>query len=281
MTSWITENIQAYMIDCINSIIAFMGSTLNNIFYDVIDHLNNSGAVQSAEKYIVAFSLALVPLAIGKIVLSSYVLDTGGDSDADPFDLVVRLCETVAAITSEVWVFDFLLQMSKDFANDLSGSTQLSGVSDTSTSLINNVVGAGQIASSLTLMIGIIIIAFIVFSIVAGVRGGEIIALKLAFPFFALDLLTSSHERWNNFIMAYVIAFFTYAFQIMFFLLAVATYASASVGNSQNFIYTLVFLYLAMFGPKSIEKYLYKSGVTQSVGGGVRMLVSTVALKVL
>lgn len=114
-------------------------------------------------------------------------------------------------------------------------------------------------------------------------RGAELVALMLFFPFFCLDMLTNSRERWNNFKMAYMFAAITYSFQILFFTIAMKSYATAATGSSGEtslyWIGTIVFLIMAIRGPKTIEKYLYTSGVSNAAHSGIRMLVQTAAMK--
>ena len=133
------------------------------------------------------------------------------------------------------------------------------------------------------LLVGFITIGTVIFSVVAGMRGAELVALMLFFPFFCLDMLTNSRERWNNFKMAYMFATITYSFQILFFTIAMKSYATAATGSSGEtslyWIGTIVFLIMAIRGPKTIEKYLYTSGVSNAAHSGIRMLVQTAAMK--
>ena len=48
---------------------------------------------------------------------------------------------------------------------------------------------------------------------------------------------------------------------------------------SLYWIGTIVFLIMAIRGPKTIEKYLYTSGVSNAAHSGIRMLVQTAAMK--
>ena len=173
---------------------------------------------------------------------------------------------------------------SKHFTTDLVGSANAAGYSDTTTGLLGmDSAAAGRSYSAYMLLVGFITIGTVIFSVVAGMRGAELVALMLFFPFFCLDMLTNSRERWNNFKMAYMFAAITYSFQILFFTIAMKSYATAATGSSGEtslyWIGTIVFLIMAIRGPKTIEKYLYTSGVSNAAHSGIRMLVQTAAMK--
>lgn len=279
--SWITENILSVITDFIGSVIEFFGELINNIFFYIVDMAISSPYGQNAQKVMVAVGFALVSLMVVKIVMSGYLLETDYDSDADPFDLLVRISETTAVISCEGWIFDFTLQLSKDFASDLISSTNVSGYSSQTQSLIDAAVLANTGASTSTYVILIlaILIATIIFMFVSGLRGGELVAMKLFMPIFAIDLLTSSRERWNNFFMGYMLAFFTYAIQILFYTVAMKTYVSASFSNRMNLVAACIWMIIAIRAPQFLEKYLYKSGVSSAASSGIRMIAQTVMFK--
>ena len=103
--------------------------------------------------------------------------------------------------------------------------------------------------------------------------------MKLFMPIFAIDLLTSSRERWNNFFMGYMLAFFTYAIQILFYTVAMKTYVSASFSNRMNLVAACIWMIIAIRAPQFLEKYLYKSGVSSAASSGIRMIAQTAMFK--
>lgn len=280
--SWITENINEFLLDQITGLVQFLGDAINNIFYDIVDFANSNAYVQQAETAIMLISLALIGLQIAKMVLGGYILETSYDSDEDPFNLLVRIAITVAVITNSGWIFDYFMSVSKHFADDLLSSVSAGGAADTTNLLLGTDIRAlGLMAGTFLLAIVIVLISFIAFTVIGGIRGAELIAMKLAFPLFSLDLLSSGHERFTNFFTAYIVAFFTFSFQMLFYCLALASYASMTADAPVYFLSTMVWIYIAMFGPKSIEKYLFKTGLTQNASSGVRMIVSSAAMKLM
>lgn len=281
--SWITENITNFIADLVGGVIEFLGDIINNIFFTIVQYAVTSPYGINAQKVMVSMGFALLALNVVKIVTSGYLLETDYDSDAEPFDLVVRIAETTAVISCSGWIFDYVLQLSKDFASDLIDSTGVTGYSQQTKALLDpSIVYSGVMSltvSTYVIFICLILIAVIVFTIVSGLRGGELIAMKLFLPIFAIDLLSTSRERWNNFFMGYMLAFFTYEIQILFYTIALKNYMTASLTSPVYFIATAVWMILAIRAPRFLEKYLYKSGVSTAASSGLRMMLQTAALK--
>lgn len=278
--SWITENIMAFITDLVGGAIDFFGDFLNNIFFWIVDVALQNVYVINAEKFIIVTAIGLVSLVAIKVVTSGYLLETDYDSEADPFNLIIKIAETVAIIMNSGWLFNWMLETAKTFTSDLLGGASASGFCDTTNSLLEmNVDNSLRIGATFNVLLVFILIAFIIFMVVAGLRGAELIAMKLFLPYFALDLLTNSRERWNNFIMAYVIAFFSYAIQILFFMVALRCYVSFSISAPEYYIGTLVFILMAIRAPKFLEKYIYKSGVSNAASSGIRMVAQTMVMR--
>lgn len=278
--SWITENLAAFVTDLIGGTIELFGEILNNIFFWIVELATKNVYITNAEKFIILTATALIGIVVIKIVTSGYLMETDYDSEADPFNLIVKITETVAVIMNAGWVFGWMLETSKAFTSDLLGNADASGFCEQTASLLAVSPGdIGQKFGSYIMMLAVMLIAFIIFAIVAGLRGAELIAMKLFMPYFALDLLTNSRERWNNFFMAYVIAFFSYAFQILFFVVALKCYGSVSAEQPQYYIATFVWMVMAIRAPKFLEKFIYKSGVSNAASSGLRMVAQTMVMR--
>lgn len=278
--SWITENIAAFLTDLIGGAIDFFGDILNNIFFWIVEQAMSNVYVINAEKFIVATAIALISLMVIKIVTSGYLLETDYDSEADPFNLIVKIAETIAIITNAGWIFSWMLETAKIYTSELLGNANTAGYSKTTKKLLEiQPAEAGTKFSVFLVLLVIMLIAFVIFTVVAGLRGAELIGMKLLMPYFALDLLTNSRERWNNFITAYLIAFFTYAFQILFFLIALKSYASVSLVHPQYYISTIIWIIMAIRAPKFLEKYIYKSGVSNVASSGIRMVAQSYVMR--
>ena len=278
--SWLFENVCDFISSAIGGTVDFFGELVNNIFYSIIDYGVNNAYVIGAQKLFITIALALIALVVLKIVTAGYLLETDYDSDADPFNLLVRIAETVAIITNSGWLFNFLLNASKDFTTDIIGSVAETGYADQTRSLVSvDLSGMANMLLPYLAMIALMLVAIIIFTVVAGLRGGELIFMNLLLPVFALDLLTSSRERWNNFIMGYFTAFFTYGIQILLYNVALKSYATASYSEPLYFITAVAFLIMAIRSPKFLERYLYRSGVSTAATSGMRLMFQTVVMK--
>lgn len=277
--SWITENITAFVTDVIGGVIELFGEFFNNIFFLIVEIATANVYIINAEKFIILTAIALISVVAIKVVISGYLLETDYDSEADPFNLIVKIVEAVAVITNSGWIFNWMLDTARVFTSDLLGSADASGFSEQTSSLLQINMGfEANAAVAFDFMLFVLLGAVIVFTVVAGLRGAELVAMKLFMPYFALDLLTNSRERWNNFLTAYVMAFFTYAFQILFFIVALKCYQTAS-SNPQYVIPTLIWIIMAIRAPRFLEKFLYKSGLSNAASSGLRMIAQTMVMR--
>lgn len=277
--AWITENICSFLTDLLSGIVDAYGSFINNIFFSFVAIANTNEYYINAQKLFVLLGLALVGLMVAKVVASGYMMETAYDSEEDPFNLLIRIAEATAVISCSGWIFNYGLQVSKDFCDDLLGSTDVTGFSGKTQELLQVSMTGSRTDSAFIVMLAILLIAFIVFSVMSGLRAGELLVMNLFLPIFAIDLLTNSRERWSNFIMGYAFAFISYAIQTLFFMIALKSYISANYTNQSYMLSTLVWMIVAIKAPQFIEKYLYQTGVSKAASSGLRMVVQTAAIK--
>lgn len=278
--NWITENICSALSDLITGIINLFGEMVNNIFYMIVKLNNYNAYVIGANKFFILLALSLAALLVVKQVLSGYVLETDHDPEADPFNLIVRTAESVAVICSSSWIFDTAMNLMKKLSKDLIGSTTEIGVKNQTIKLLNidETVLPAAVPAGIVLLL-IMVVAFAAFTVVAGLRGCEVIAMKLFLPIFALDLIGTRRERWNNFFTGYMIAVFSYSIQILFYTIAMKCFVSATWKEPWYAIATICWLVLAIRAPKFLEKYMYVSGVSSAASGGLRLVAQSVVIK--
>lgn len=279
--SWITENICSFLTDLLSGFIDAYGTFINNVFFSFVAIANTNEYYMNAQKIFVLLGLALVGLMTAKVVASGYMLETAYDSEEDPFNLLIRIAEATAVISCSGEIFSYGLQMSKDFCEDLLNSTDVTGFSGKTQELLQMTMTGSNQVSAFIIMITVLLIAAIVFSVMSGLRAGELLVMNLFLPIFAIDLLTNSRERWNNFIMGYVFAFISYAVQTLFFMIALKSYMSANYTNQSYMISALIWMVVAIKAPQFIEKYLYQTGVSKAASSGLRMVAQTAAFKLM
>lgn len=278
--NWITENLCSALSDLITGIINFFGEIVNNIFYTIVNLSNENVYVIGANKFFIALALSLAALLVIKQVLCGYILETDHDPEADPFNLIVRTAESIAVICSSSWIFNTVMSLMKKFTRDLIGSTTKVGVKGKTLELLK--IDAKEMPSvfpACILMLLIMVTAFMVFTVVAGLRGCEVIAMKLFLPLFALDMIGTRRERWNNFFTGFMIADFSFGIMILFYTIAMKSFMSTTWLKPQYGIAAICWLILAIKAPKFLEKYAYASGVSSIASGGLRLVAQSVVIK--
>lgn len=278
--SWIMENITAFLSDAIGGGIEYFGDAINNVYTGIIVWTISNVYYINAQKFITFTALGLIGLVVLFIVFKGYVMETDYDSEADPFNLIVKIAQVTAIILNSGWIFNWMLKLSRDFTTDLIGSANAEGYSERTRSLLQvdlSAMGTKILWHILFLLV--IFVSILFFSVVAALRAIELIGMNLLFPVFALDMLTNSKERWGMFISSYLINFFSYGLQMLFFMLAMKSYASATTGYSMYTFSTIGFLIAAISLPQFLDKYTYKSGVGRAVSGGVRIVAQSVLMR--
>lgn len=275
--NWVTKNIFGFIADMMESVLNFYGSIIGNIFEVVADQNLNSSLTENASKFVTLFALAFLALAAGKQILSVYVFGTAGDADEEPLQLVVRVAQAVAVIGSSSWIFNELLKFSKLFTNDLLSSATEDDVSIHLLSLLDQAVETFSMqAIGFIFTLLLILIGLIIFSVVAGIRGAELTLMKILLPIFAVDLITTNRERWNNFITACVVTIMGYSLQLLLFKLCCMVFFTVEYGGTGatsrvKLITVLGLLVFMIRTPKWLEKFIYSSGIGSATTSTLRL----------
>ncbi|MBA4688621.1 MAG: hypothetical protein H2184_15830 [Candidatus Galacturonibacter soehngenii] len=277
--SWLNENLSKVITENLNAILDFYGSSINNIFYTMVKISNADPSVNDAMNFTMTFATVLVTLLIIKSVLGTYVFETSGDPDESPINILVRATQALAVILGTSFIFNQMLELSMKFYGDLVGTVNISVVNGMTAalSLIKGLFNPlhGVFALTLTLLT----VGYIVFSIIAGIRGGEVILMKLALPLFACDLVGSQRERFNAFMTGFISAFFYNSVQILCFMLSVKNLMEVNIGSGESTIRTAVWLILAIKSPKMFEKFAYTTGISRSASSGLRMVAQMLVVR--
>ncbi len=273
--NWITKNIMGAIADCISGILDVFGNFISNIFDLVADVNLNSGIVTNCSNFTILFGLAFLGLAAGKQILDVYVFQTSGDPDTEPLQIVVRIAQACAVICSSTWIFNEFLKFTQYFTSDLLSSAAENDVSSHMKSLVSMVIDLeGNRMIGYTIILLLLLIGFVTFCVVAGIRGAELTLMKILFPLFAVDLLTTNRERWRSFFTTYVITFMSYSIQLLCFKMCSMTFVTLDYdGNfSIRFITVIGWMVMMIRAPKWMEKFAYSSGLGGTVSSGIRFL---------
>lgn len=258
--SWIGNTIYEWLEELCNDILSFLFNFINSLFIDG-EALITKTAINSAA--IIAGDIAVIIIAIVvlKNVFSIYILETDGDAEQDPLQQLVKATIAVALIQSSTYLFNWALNLANVFANELIKGTEV--VLDTPDNFFaafkTNVTGWTTVGMW-TVILVIFIIGLVCLVIKAFIRGGELALMKILFPIFCCDLLTSSRERFNAFLTSFVVTTVGYAFQLLCFRLSMNEFVTIS-DSWMHIPIAYTWLFLAIKAPKWLEKYAYTSGL--------------------
>lgn len=271
--NWLLKNIIGAFADLVTGFLDFVGTVVIDIFDNIATINISNTQVVNASRFTTMFGLALLTLMAIKHYLTVYMLETDGDPDADPINILVRLSQAVALICCNTYIFDQMMLFSRAFADDLSSSPGTPDFTVTASSYIQAAMTgySSSIVGSVILLL-VVVIGVIIFCVIAGIRGAELSLMKIAFPIFAVDLLTTNRERWNAFLTTYVITFITYAVQIFCFRMFCSSFSKIIVEQfNENMLIMLGWFILMLRTPKWLERFCYSSGIGRAAGGGMRM----------
>lgn len=265
--NWITKNIGEFLVDTLQNFCDFISDSINGLFELAVnacdtDELSGISGVTSA------IAITLVAAMVLKQILTIYVLETDGDPDSDPLQLLVKGSEAIALIACNGAIFDLLLEMSTRFTSDVThGVNVSSAIGIVRNIAFEGITGTGLIILPLFLIM--LIIFMIILGIKAGLRGIELSLMKIAFPIFCVDLIGTNKERWNNFLASYVVTFFGYALQMLCFKVFILSLKGGETLTS--YAVALGWIFMAIKTPEWLQKFVYTTGIARNISGAARM----------
>lgn len=264
--NWIGNTIYEWLEELCNEVLGFLFQFINGVF-EYGEELIKTTEIQTACVFISDITTVIVSIVILYNVLSIYIFETNGDSEQDPLQQLVNASIAVALIQSSVYLFNWALEVGNLFASELADVTLNLGTSETFFDIIKIKFNEWMSLGMWVIILVILVIGMICFIIKAFIRGGELALMKVLFPIFCCDLLTSSRERFNAFITSFCITVFSYGIQLLCFRLSMNQFVNVS--NIFHIPMAYVWLYLAIKAPKWLEKYAYSSGFGGIARSGV------------
>lgn len=227
----------------------------------VLELFNESYVATAASVTTQVATVFLSVLAV-KHILTTYVLETDGDKDMDPLQYLVKVTVSIALIQISPFLMNYLLKLAEKACNAMIGSTNFVLKQElTIPEFLNN----AAVKATGVFVMCIYAIAVIMLLVKACIRIAELCLMKILFPLFACDIVTPSRERWNAFIVSYLITIFGYIIQLFSLNLSIKYYSGAHEMGSIMLSFGL--MYFAVKAPKWLEKFCYSSGIGQSIGG--------------
>lgn len=271
--NWILQNIRECIMNFIDGIFEMIALAVNTIFVsgaELAEHEDLVGAYMVVG--LIAFSL--VSLVVMKQIFSIYIMETDGDPDSNPLDLLTKAAIAIALISCNAAIYSTMLNFATTFGNELFSSLEPVDIVGSIRTAREELFAMQDMANQLIspFFVLIYLVGTTVLCIKAGIRGAELCLMKILFPFFCCDIISSRRERWNAFFTSYLVTMVGYTLQILCFRLSGNQFSRycGGEGGMERSMFAYAFLYLAIKAPKWLEKFIYTSGLGQSVGGGAR-----------
>jgi hypothetical protein len=270
--SWLLSAFTDAINDLINGTLDFFGDFVNNIFFYVAEVNLDNKLVINAATYTTLLSISLITLLGVKQYFTTYVMETSGDPDSDPLDILVRCSEAVAVCCSNDFITTYFFKFSKAFATDLGESGGLIDLKPTFLDLIKvSATSGGPVQTVFLFILLLLVIGIVVFSIIAGIRGAELSLMKIMLPIMSVDLVTANRERWGNFFISYAVTFLYYGLQLLCYRMFLGSLMCVTVSvMSKELLITFGWFFLMLRSPKWLEKFIYSTGFGRGVAGAGR-----------
>lgn len=265
--SWATGVFMDVINDLSNGILDFFNDLVNNIFFYIAEINLENRMVMNAATYATLLGIALITLVGVKQYFTTYVMETNGDPDSDPLDILVRCSEAVAICCSNDFIATYFFKFSKAFATDL-GESGTVDVKKSFADLMLFINSGGPSTMVFAFILLTLIIGVLAFCIIAGIRGAELSLMKIILPIMAVDLVTTNRERWGNFFTSYMVSYLYYGLQLLCYRMFLGSLMTITSGVlSKELIITLGWFVVMLRSPKWLEKFVYSSGLGRGVAG--------------
>lgn len=254
-----------------NVVYGMISSSLTGIiefFQKIMKACITHSLIVASHNSVLGISMSLIVLFCVKQYFDTYVMETSGDPEADPLDILVRGSRAAAIAASTTWFFYTFMNFCSAFAEKIltnNGEPEfILGFNQALDGLMANITVKGFIW---LLFLLAVLIGIIVFYIIAALRAAELSLMFIIVPLFTTELCYTSHERFNGLLTNIVVTGMYFSFQLLLFNLflnqlvdSLFGITAASSMDSNTFI-TIGFLIATLRSPKWLDRFAYNSGV--------------------
>lgn len=257
----------------IKAIIGSADTIINSVFNSLIDTCFNSEQYLSTlfttqwidfsnlKTVILSFSITLIVLKFLKKGFDTYILWIEGDIDTPSLTFITYFIRALILAISFPILYEWLISVSKEFANDLLNALNISAQQEIVQGLIN---GAGMGIFGSIFAIIILIILFILY-IKLLMQGMELFILKLGFPLACIGLVDSDKGIFAPYVKKFFQSILTVIIQVILVKLAILLVIS------NQYIDATAILLVAMRTPKFLQEFM----IVASNGGGISNAIHT------
>lgn len=256
-----------------------MMTGIMSTFQTSMKNFTTHGLIVSAHNTVLGISISLVILFCVKQYFNVYVMESSGDPDADPMDILVRGAEATAIATCSSWFFYTFMNFCSAFASDiLEGTSDVDYIASFDSAIEVLVAAPSRNGFIWLIFLLTVIIGIIAFAIIATIRALELSLMYIILPLFCVELTQTSHERFNGLLTNIVVTGLYFSLQLLLFylfldqLIAVLTGVTADSTMQPSAFVALGFMIGMLRSPKWLDKFVYNTGVGSTaarLGGSV------------
>lgn len=279
--SFSTELFLSMCGDIISDFYAKFGYLVTEIYAYCVD-INQIPGVAAVCAFSMLLGASLCSFVTVKQLIGTYGIGTEGDPDADPAELIFRLCKALGFMGVNSWLFTEMLKFSiavgKDITKALNGTTNID-ISPVHEKILNVFSGNNQ-SPAIVICSGALVVAMIIYGITAALRGAELTFNKILLPIFCLDIINANPEKWKMFIFQYGIGFFSYIAQMLCFNMYIIQLLQTDINNLEIKQAAVLFgwLILSIKTPSWLERYIYATGAGKAISNGTSRLGQVVMM---
>ncbi|MDO5557890.1 MAG: DUF6102 family protein, partial [Clostridia bacterium] len=182
--NWLWDIIVDSIVDAILGFMETFGKYISNIFSEVYK-INDALPFDSIVNYSRILAMAIVQILAINQLLNVYVFRTDGDSEEDPFEIIMRTTCAVAMIYCGTFIIKRLIQYASAISTKATELTTglNTNISDKFTNVANGLMGTETMGAALTIiMLAVIAIGFIILVFQAAKRGAELMLFTIVLP---------------------------------------------------------------------------------------------------
>lgn len=271
--SFLTKGIYLFLANIMDGALSSCMEGIVALFQFLLKALITNGLVVSAQRIIVGISMSLTVMFCIKQYFDIYVLETSGDPEADPLDIIIRGSEATAFASCSSWIFLSFMNYCSTLGDAVLGSGDdiefVNRYRDALTALCTFQSNSGFI---FTIFMFCMLFGILAFLVIATIRAAELSAMYIIFPLFCSELSYANHERFNGLLTNIVVTGLYFILQLLFYkmfmenlllsLLGVtATGEGAEYVMGMNCFKTIGLFIVMLRSPKWLDKFVYSTGL--------------------
>lgn len=278
---FINGSVDSYIAQVVEQFIQTFSGIFGLIMATAGDVLNTKLIIWGIA-YTQALALSIIATKIASEAISTHILYTNGDPDADPTGLLVRSFQSITMILGIPWVLRQLFLIGTYIASDV---INVKGYEHGDLNMLffgATIEGLGIAMSILTI---VAIVFLVIIFLQTNVRAAELGSHAVTGSIIALNLTSTNRAMYSAWFKRALVLTMSQGLQL--FLLKAAFYALSTGIIVDGDINTVLkafggffgWLYVAYKSPSSLQTLVYSSGVSNVVGGSTQQATTMLLMR--